>query len=221
MVFLPGEVVVDYGLRLKREFDGTRLWVHGYANDAPCYIPSERILQEGGYEGGGAMVYYDRPTKFAAGLENKIVSTVHELLPRDFLAKPTTASPVTSARAGDLQTPSVANSTPERRLQPTGTTQVVTGNPVPKSPPESLANLRTKPGLTVELVAAEPLVTSPVAIDFGTDGKLWVVEMADYPMGSDGNWKPGGRVKFLTRSRPNGPFDRATLFLDGLPFPPA
>jgi len=219
LVFLPGEVVVDYGLRLKREFDGTRLWVHGYANDAPCYIPSERILQEGGYEGGGAMVYYDRPTKFAAGLENKIVSTVYELLPRDFLAKPTTASPVTSARAGDLQTPSVANSTPERRLQTAATTQVVTGNPAPKSPPESLATLRTKPGLTVELVAAEPLVTSPVAIDFGTDGKLWVVEMADYPMGSDGNWKPGGRVKFLTRSRPNGPFDRATLFLDGLPFP--
>jgi putative membrane-bound dehydrogenase-like protein len=62
-------------------------------------------------------------------------------------------------------------------------------------------------------------VTSPVAIDFGTDGKLWVVEMADYPMGLDGNWKPGGRVKFLTRSQPDGPFDRATLFLDGLPFP--
>lgn len=92
-------------------------------------------------------------------------------------------------------------------------------NPPPKSPAASLAAIRTRPGLTVELVAAEPLVSSPVAIDFGTDGKLWVVEMADYPMGLDGNWKPGGRVKFLTRSRPDGPFDRATLFLDGLPFP--
>ncbi|MEQ2009544.1 MAG: neutral/alkaline non-lysosomal ceramidase N-terminal domain-containing protein [Limisphaerales bacterium] len=219
LVFLPGEVVVDYGLRLKREFDSSRLWVHGYANDDPCYIPSERILQEGGYEGGGAMVYYDRPTKFAPGLENKIVGTVHELLPRDFLAKTTNAPTATAPRAGDLQSPSAASSTPERRLQTAGTTQASTGNPAPKSPTESLATLRTKPGLTVELVAAEPLVTSPVAIDFGTDGKLWVVEMADYPMGSDGNWKPGGRVKFLTRSRPDGPFDRATLFLDGLPFP--
>ena len=89
----------------------------------------------------------------------------------------------------------------------------------PKSPADSLATIRTKPGLTVELAVSEPLVASPVAIDFGTDGKLWVVEMADYPMGLDGNWKPGGRVKFLTRSRPDGPFDRATLFLDGLPFP--
>ena len=216
LVFLPGEVVVDYGLRLKREFDGARLWVHGYANDDPCYIPSERVLQEGGYEGGGAMVYYDRPTKFAPGLENKIVSTVRELLPRDFVSnKPTMATAAPTARAGDLQSPSVAASTPERRLQVAGTP----GKPPPKSPADSLATLRTKPGLTVELVAAEPLVTSPVAIDFGTDGKLWVVEMADYPMGSDGNWKPGGRVKFLTRSRPDGPFDRATLFLEGLPFP--
>jgi putative membrane-bound dehydrogenase-like protein len=214
LVFLPGEVVVDYGLRLKREFDASRLWVHGYSNDDPCYIPSERILQEGGYEGGGAMVYYDRPTKFAPGLESKIVSAVHELLPRNFLAKPTAAVTVTSARAGDFQSPSVAAGAAERRLEAAGR-----GNPPPKSPADSLATLRTKPGLTVELVAAEPLVTSPVAIDFGTDGKLWVVEMSDYPMGLDGNWKPGGRVKFLTRSRPDGPFDRATLFLDGLPFP--
>src|SRR6185436_10036271 len=46
MVFLPGEVVVDYSLRLKREFDRQRLWVNAYANDAPCYIPSERVLKE-------------------------------------------------------------------------------------------------------------------------------------------------------------------------------
>ena len=51
MVFLPGEIVVDYSLRLKREFDRTRLWVNGYSNDVPCYIPSRRVLEEGGYEG--------------------------------------------------------------------------------------------------------------------------------------------------------------------------
>jgi putative membrane-bound dehydrogenase-like protein len=80
MVFLPGEVVVDYALRLKRELDGLRLWVNAYANDAPCYIPSERVLKEGGYEGGGAMVYYDVPTRFAPGLEQKIVAVVRELV---------------------------------------------------------------------------------------------------------------------------------------------
>jgi hypothetical protein len=86
MVFLAGEVVVDYSLRLKHEFDPSRLWVNAYANDVPCYIPSERILKEGGYEGGGAMIYYDRPTRFAPGVEDLIVNTVHRLLPNEFLA---------------------------------------------------------------------------------------------------------------------------------------
>ncbi len=227
LVFLPGEVVVDYGLRLKREFDGTRLWVHGYANDDPCYIPSERILQEGGYEGGGAMVYYDRPTKFAPGLEHKIISTVHELLPKGFVSSTQTAATDTASGAGGLQPPAVVGQASSLPSGPPASEPKHRGQdapqagwkPAPLSPADSLAAIRTKPGLTVELVAAEPLVTSPVAIDFGPDGKLWVVEMADYPMGLDGNWKPGGRVKILTRSRPDGPFDRATLFLDGLPFP--
>jgi hypothetical protein len=86
MVFLPGEAVVDYSLRLKREFDRSRFWVNAYANDVPCYIPSERILKEGGYERGGAMVYYDRPSAFAPGLEDRIVSAVHHLLSTSFLA---------------------------------------------------------------------------------------------------------------------------------------
>ena len=85
MVFLAGEVVVDYALRLQTEVDPNRLWTVAYANDAPCYIPSERILREGGYEGGGAMVYYARPTRFKAGLEQKIVDAVIELTPPGFV----------------------------------------------------------------------------------------------------------------------------------------
>jgi hypothetical protein len=77
VVFLPGEVVVDYVLRLKQEFDPARLWVTAYANDVPCYIPSERILREGGYEGGGAMVYYGRPTRLKPGIEQLIFDAVH------------------------------------------------------------------------------------------------------------------------------------------------
>jgi hypothetical protein len=84
MVFLPGEVVVDYSLRLKREYDARRFWVNAYANDVPCYIPSKRIWREGGYEGGYAMIYYDRPTRLAEGTEELIVSAVHDLLPREF-----------------------------------------------------------------------------------------------------------------------------------------
>jgi len=80
MVFLPGEVVVDFSLRLKREFDRRRIWVNGYSNDVPCYIPSERILREGGYEGIGAMTYYDRPTRLKPGVEKLIIDTVSEQL---------------------------------------------------------------------------------------------------------------------------------------------
>lgn len=86
IVFLAGEVVVDYSLRLKSEFDPRRLWVNGYANDVPCYIPSRRILDEGGYEGADSMVYYDRPTRLAPDVEDRIVQTVHALMPRDFRA---------------------------------------------------------------------------------------------------------------------------------------
>ncbi len=54
-IFLGGEVVVDYALRLKLELSGIRTWVVGYANDVMAYIPSRRVLAEGGYEGRDAM----------------------------------------------------------------------------------------------------------------------------------------------------------------------
>ncbi|RFC47813.1 MAG: Neutral/alkaline non-lysosomal ceramidase, N-terminal [Verrucomicrobia bacterium] len=88
MVFLPGEVTVDYSLRLKRQYDRSRIWVNAYANDVPCYIPSKRVLEEGGYEGATAMIYYDRPTKFAPDVEERIIGAVQELVPNPFLAKP-------------------------------------------------------------------------------------------------------------------------------------
>lgn len=83
-VFLSGEVVVDYSLRLKKECDAPRLWVNAYSNDVPCYVPSERVLKEGGYEGGGAMVYYGWPAAFAPGLEDKIVGAVGSQLGEQF-----------------------------------------------------------------------------------------------------------------------------------------
>lgn len=75
-IFLGGEVVVDYAVRLKRERRGSKTWVVGYANDVMAYIPSRRVLQEGGYEGGGAMVYYGLPTIWAPEVEQLIVDAV-------------------------------------------------------------------------------------------------------------------------------------------------
>lgn len=78
-VTLGGEVVVDYALRLKKEL-GPKTWVMGYANDVMAYIPSLRVLKEGGYEGGGAMLYYGLPSIWGPRVEELIVENVHQVV---------------------------------------------------------------------------------------------------------------------------------------------
>lgn len=78
-VFLGGEVVVDFAIRLKSELSATQTWVAGYANDVMAYIPSERVLKEGGYEGASAMIYYGLPTTWKPGVEAAVVDAVHGL----------------------------------------------------------------------------------------------------------------------------------------------
>ena len=75
-VTLGGEVVVDFSLRLKRELAPESTWVAGYANDVMAYIPSRRVLLEGGYEGASSMRYYGQPTKWAPSVEEDVVRTV-------------------------------------------------------------------------------------------------------------------------------------------------
>ena len=91
--------------------------------------------------------------------------------------------------------------------------------PVAKSPDAAIQSMRVLPGYQIELVAHEPLTMDPIAFDWGTDGKLWVAEMADYPLGIDGRGAPGGRIRFLEDSDNDGRYDRSTLFLDKVPFP--
>ncbi|MFN0119573.1 MAG: neutral/alkaline non-lysosomal ceramidase N-terminal domain-containing protein [Blastocatellia bacterium] len=79
LVTLGGEVVVDYALRLKRELGADGLWVAGYSNDVMAYIPSVRILNEGGYEAEGAMIYYDLPGPWKPEVEERIIDKVREL----------------------------------------------------------------------------------------------------------------------------------------------
>ncbi|MCA9066801.1 MAG: hypothetical protein KDA96_27225, partial [Planctomycetaceae bacterium] len=91
----------------------------------------------------------------------------------------------------------------------------------PRSPEESMQLAHVREGYELQLVAAEPLVKDPVAIDWGPDGRLWVAEMADYPSGMDNNGKPGGRIRVLQHSGedPGGPYDTSTIFLNDVPFP--
>jgi hypothetical protein len=79
-VTLGGEVVVDFAVRLKRELNGPRTFVAGYTNDVMAYIPSLRVLKEGGYEGAGAMLFYGLPTVWGPEVEETIVRGGHELV---------------------------------------------------------------------------------------------------------------------------------------------
>ena len=88
MVFLAGEVVVDYAVRLNRELDWTRLWFNAWANDMPSYIPSRRVLAEGGYEPGSSQIYYEKPGPYKPEIEDLVVNTVRDLLGPKFAARP-------------------------------------------------------------------------------------------------------------------------------------
>ena len=79
LIGLAGEVVVDYSLRLKRELAGPAVWVAGYCNALPTYIPSLRVLREGGYEGGDHRRYTNFAAPFDESIERRIVGKVHEL----------------------------------------------------------------------------------------------------------------------------------------------
>ena len=179
MIFLGGEVVVDYTLRIDRELaaiaPAEKLWITAYSNDVYGYLASERMRKEGGYEFDYSMYFYNQPGPWSSGTEEVVIRRVHDLIEH-----------------------------PEGE-----------GNLAPE---ESLKLVHVAEGLEVELVAAEPLVKDPVNIAFGPDGKLWVAEMGDYPLGEDNNGSPGGRIRYLEDTDHDGKFDKSTLFLDGLHF---
>lgn len=78
IVALGGEVVVDYTIKLKRMF-GADLFVMGYSNDVMAYIPSVRILREGGYEGSTSQAVYGLPSTWTADIENRIIQEIVRL----------------------------------------------------------------------------------------------------------------------------------------------
>lgn len=86
IVFLAGEVVVDYSVRLNQALDWSRLWITAWADDVPGYIPSRRILQEGGYEADFSQVYYEQPGRYAPEIEELLVSSAVAMLDSVFVA---------------------------------------------------------------------------------------------------------------------------------------
>ena len=176
MVFLGGEVVVDYALRAKQELDADNVWVTAYANDVFAYVASERMRAEGGYEVDRSMEYYGRAGRWDSGTEDIILRRIHDLHDSD---------------------------TPQ--------------SPLPIE--DALRSFHLPDGYTIDVVAAEPLIRDPVNFAVGSDGRLWVVEMSDYPRGANDDGSPGGRIRVLSDTDGDGRYETGSTFLDNLPYP--
>jgi hypothetical protein len=76
IIALGGEVVVDYSLIAKKAYGRENVIVAGYSNEVMCYIPTKKILAEGGYEADQSMIYYGMPGPFKDNVEEKILSAI-------------------------------------------------------------------------------------------------------------------------------------------------
>ena len=85
----------------------------------------------------------------------------------------------------------------------------------PYDPAEALRHFRLEPGFRIELVASEPDIQSPVAMDIDERGRWFVAEMPGYPLDAS----PNGRIKLLEDTNHDGRPDRSRIFADGLVLP--
>lgn len=195
MIFLGGEVCVEYALRIKKELPelapgltADRIWVSAYANDVFAYVAPERMQAEGGYEVDFSMIYYLQPGRWSSGTEDVIIRRVRELF-----------------KSQNLDMPLSVN--------------------------EALESFTLPEGYEIDVIAAEPLIRDPINFAVDAQGRLWVVEMGDYPRGDPSSqlspqerrepWDgpPAGRIKVLFDEDHDGKYDTAITFLDGLTFP--
>lgn len=108
-------------------------------------------------------------------------------------------------------------SSPSNRPWPPGVQKVTNESPA-LSPTEALNTFYMPPGYRVELVASEPLIQEPVAIDWDLEGRLWAVEMPGFMADITGfnEHDPIGRVVVLEDTNGDGTMDKRTVFADGL-----
>lgn len=146
MVALAGEVVVDYSINIKAKHNkpDRPLWVSAYANDVFGYVPSTRVLREGGYEGGESFYYSNFPTPLANDTERIIMDEVRRMI--DQLADPSYGTP---SQPATVASPVAPNS--PRILDPS-------------VPPAPAAGEATAPSTPAPATPATPAPTTPAIV---------------------------------------------------------
>ena len=79
-VLMGGEVVVDYSRRIKRMLADDHPWPIGYAYEVPCYIPSARLIKEGGYETESSLIYYGFYGPFRPAIETQLLDRLETMV---------------------------------------------------------------------------------------------------------------------------------------------
>lgn len=201
---IPNEVFSSTGLQIKIESPTPTTFTIELANGAEGYIAPPKQHKLGGYE-----TWRARSSCLEVNAEPKIRAEVLALLNK-----------VNDTRADEPMVASASSPvTLNGRLTPPAR-QVAS----PLSPKEAIKHFQIRDGYQIDLVASEPQIVDPVAFDWGFDGRLWVVEMHDYPnglgaAGPNDKGPPGGRVKVLEDADGDGRYEKSTLFADGLSFP--
>ncbi len=211
---IPNEVFSSTGLQIKIESPTPTTFTIELANGAEGYIPPPKQHKLGGYE-----TWRARSACLEVNAEPKIRATVLDLL-NQVNEKRADEQPILTPEAPPADAQSKAEVKEEAKEKETKPAVVAS----PLSPEDALKHFQITKGFQIELVAAEPLIVDPVAFDWGFDGKLWVVEMHDYPnglgvTGPDEIGPPGGRVKMLEDTNGDGQYDKSTTFADDLAFP--
>jgi putative membrane-bound dehydrogenase-like protein len=127
---------------------------------------------------------------------------------------------VSFGAAGDYQPPREGFDFPIYRNNPPGNT--LPNDPVRRAastpalaPDETRKLIQVPPGFEVRLFAAEPMVVNPVAMTWDERGRLWVVELYEYPKGAAKGAKGRDRIKILEDTDADGKADKVTVFADG------
>src|SRR5262245_34142429 len=91
----------------------------------------------------------------------------------------------------------------------------------PTEPKDTLKTFKLAPGFKIELVASEPAIRSPVAVDFDEDGRMYVAEFPEYNQHGNPKFKERGAIKLLEDTKGTGVYDKVTTFADNIDSPVA